>query len=74
MITNYSAIYERSREPLSNFIRNSFLHGNYAMCKKACEVLLTSIATQKCRFSSDDMKSLEYYFTQSYIQLQKYQK
>lgn len=72
MITNYSAIYERSREPLSNFIRNSFLHGNYAMCKKACEVLLSSIAKQKCTFSSDDMQSLEYYFTQSYIQLQKY--
>jgi hypothetical protein len=67
MITNYAAIYDRPREPLYNFIRNSFLHGNYPLCKKACETLVMSIAKGKCALSEDDMRILEYYFTQSYM-------
>jgi hypothetical protein len=62
MITNYAGIYERPEEPLRNFIRNSFLHENYK-----CIELLNSIGTKKCKLSEDKMRSLEHYFTQSYI-------
>ena len=71
MITNYVWIYQRPTEPLFNFIRNSYQHKNYKMCKIACENLLKSIAKKKCSLSDDHMASLQYYFTNSYLHVNR---
>jgi hypothetical protein len=67
MITNYVHVYERPTEPVHNFIRNSFQHGNYALCLRGCKALLKSIALGKCKLNDVYMKMLEHYFTQAYI-------
>jgi len=67
MITNYTYIYERPTEPVHNFIRNSFQHGNYELCMRACKALLESIANKKCKLDDNYMRILERYFTQCYL-------
>lgn len=69
MITNYKWIYQRPTEPLFNFIRNSYNHGNYKMCSIACEKLLQSIAKNKCKLNEDHSASLQYYFTNAYLKM-----
>jgi hypothetical protein len=71
MITNYVYVYERATEPVHNFICNSFQHGNYELCLRACRVMLRSIALGKCRLNTQYMQMLEHYFTQSMIQQMK---
>jgi hypothetical protein len=67
MITNYVFIYDRPREPVHNFIRNSFQHRDYDMCLRACRFLLNSIALKTCSLDESYMTQLSNYFTQSYI-------
>jgi hypothetical protein len=64
MITNYKFIYERATEPVHNFIRNSFQHGQYALCLSACQVLLESLALEKCRLDETYLRHLDFYFTE----------
>jgi len=48
MITNYRYIYEAAEPPIFNFIRNSYLHKDYAKCKEACTFVFRSIELGKC--------------------------
>jgi hypothetical protein len=43
MITNYDIVIDRVTEPVRNLIQNSFLHGDYPVCLKACEKVYPSI-------------------------------
>ena len=67
MITNYVHVYERPREPVHNFIRNSFQHGYYELCLRGCKAVLRSIAWGTCHLDAEYMRLLEHYFTQSWI-------
>jgi hypothetical protein len=69
MITNYKYVYDRATEPVRNFIRNSFQHGEYGLCLKACHVMIESIGLGKCGLDDSSMRDLEHYFTQSMIRL-----
>jgi hypothetical protein len=63
MITNYKYIYERATEPVHNFIRNSFQHGQFDLCLTACRVLLESLALGKCQLDDNYKRHLEHYFS-----------
>jgi hypothetical protein len=69
MITNYKYVYDRPTEPVRNFIRNSFQHGEYRLCLKACQVMIESIGLGKCQLDESSMGRLEHYFTQSIIRV-----
>jgi hypothetical protein len=69
MITNYKYIYERATEPVHNFIRNSYQHGQFELCLTACRVLLESLALEKCHLDENYLRQLDFYFSQSTLRL-----
>jgi len=62
MITNYSYVCEAPEAPLRNLIRNSFNDKNWAICYKACTILLNSIATEKIQFNDSSLSTFISYF------------
>lgn len=65
MITNYCYVHEAPEAPISNFIQNSFKHGNYEKCYEACKFVLNSHLLNKCTISNGWLTKLTNYYMQS---------
>lgn len=48
MITNYAHVYDRAHVVIANLIKHSAEAKNWAVCERACKILLTSYTTGKC--------------------------
>jgi len=58
MITNYKYIYENTDAPIHNFIKNSYINGNYSKCYEACCFLWKSFIIDKCTISDENKKHI----------------
>ena len=54
MITNYAGVYEHPERPIANLIRNSLAGWDYRVCRRACNIVLSSHDTGKCTLSADN--------------------
>lgn len=61
MITNYSYINDRPEAVIYNFIKTSFHFKDFSLCRKACNVLLTSLNLGKCVLDDNYKNTLFYY-------------
>lgn len=58
IITNYSGVREKPESPIRNLISNSFTAGDHGVCKRACELLLESVASKKCALDPSSIEML----------------
>lgn len=58
MVTNYAHVREHSERPIRNLIRNSLAAGDHAACARACDIVLRSVDSGKCRIDHTDLIEL----------------
>ena len=61
MITNYKYVYDAPDAPIRNFIRNTFIHGDYERCFHGSKMVWNSFILGKCDLSNEDENTLIHY-------------
>jgi hypothetical protein len=58
MIANYARVYQRPERPLRQLIQRSYAAKDWAVCARACSILLRSHQEGACRLADDDLLAL----------------
>ncbi len=69
MIANYVWVKDAADRPLNIFIANSFLHGDFAACKRGCERLWTSYKKGHAELGAVDVARLVEYYRRCCVKL-----
>jgi hypothetical protein len=69
MVTNYCQVYNNPSDPINTFIKHCFAYQNYVKCYEACRYVWTSYVQNKCKITTDDLKTLCFYKSTSKIRI-----